>query len=288
MLLCGLTASVEREPLFQVAQDLEMYGMNYFDIKNKKGTFLYLGVDALGINVYDTTDKLTPRVGFAWSDIRNVSFNDRKFIIKPVDKKSPDFVFFVGHLRINKRILALCMGNHELYIRRRKPDTIEVQQMRAQAMEERETRRRERSLLLEERSAREEAERRRLELEARLSQMEMATSQWEEERLTSLARIQELQMRLEEEERRRQELEEARCRAEEIRRQLEEEKDMEERERAALHAENERIREMIIIRESEADQSTEEVSGYGLGGDFQISNFHFSSYNNFNLFTAYL
>ena len=29
-------------------------------------------------------------------------------------------------LRINKRILTLCMGNHELYMRRRKPDTIEV------------------------------------------------------------------------------------------------------------------------------------------------------------------
>lgn len=28
------------------------------------------------------------------------------------------------------------MGNHELYMRRRKPDTIEVQQMKAQAREE--------------------------------------------------------------------------------------------------------------------------------------------------------
>lgn len=28
------------------------------------------------------------------------------------------------------------MGNHELYMRRRKPDTIEVQQMKAQAKEE--------------------------------------------------------------------------------------------------------------------------------------------------------
>lgn len=36
----------------------------------------------------------------------------------------------------NKRILQLCMGNHELYMRRRKPDTIEVQQMKAQAREE--------------------------------------------------------------------------------------------------------------------------------------------------------
>lgn len=45
-------------------------------------------------------------------------------------------MFFAPRVRINKRILALCMGNHELYMRRRKPDTIDVQQMKAQAREE--------------------------------------------------------------------------------------------------------------------------------------------------------
>lgn len=45
-------------------------------------------------------------------------------------------MFYAPRLRINKRILHLCMGNHELYMRRRKPDTIEVQQMKAQAKEE--------------------------------------------------------------------------------------------------------------------------------------------------------
>jgi len=34
-----------------------MYGVSYFEIRNKKGTELLLGVDALGINVYDTSDK---------------------------------------------------------------------------------------------------------------------------------------------------------------------------------------------------------------------------------------
>lgn len=120
----------------KIAQDLEMYGVNYFEIKNKKGTDLWLGVDALGLNIYEREDKLTPKIGFPWSEIRNISFNDRKFVIKPIDKKAPDFVFFAPRLRINKRILALCMGNHELYMRRRKPDTIEVQQMKAQAREE--------------------------------------------------------------------------------------------------------------------------------------------------------
>lgn len=41
----------------KIAQDLEMYGITYFDIKNKKGTDLWLGVDALGINIYEKQDK---------------------------------------------------------------------------------------------------------------------------------------------------------------------------------------------------------------------------------------
>ena len=64
----------------------------------------------------------------------------KKFIFckdsKLYENYRQDFVFFVARLRINKRILALCMGNHELYMRRRKPDSIEVQQMKAQQREE--------------------------------------------------------------------------------------------------------------------------------------------------------
>uniref|UniRef100_A0A8D0DC58 Radixin-like n=1 Tax=Sander lucioperca TaxID=283035 RepID=A0A8D0DC58_SANLU len=142
----------------KIAQDLEMYGVNYFEIKNKKGTQLWLGVDALGLNIYEHEDKLTPKIGFPWSEIRNISFNDKKFVIKPIDKKAPDFVFYAPRLRINKRILALCMGNHELYMRRRKPDTIEVQQMKAQAREEKHHKQMERYEL-------EEQTRRALELE---------------------------------------------------------------------------------------------------------------------------
>ena len=73
----------------KISQDLEMYGVNYFEIRNKKGTDLWLGVDALGLNVYAKDDKLTPKIGFPWSEIRNISFNDKKFVIKPIDKKAP-------------------------------------------------------------------------------------------------------------------------------------------------------------------------------------------------------
>ena len=59
-----------------------MYGVSYFEIKNKKGTELWLGVDALGLNIYEKDDRLTPKIGFPWSEIRNISFKDRKFVIK--------------------------------------------------------------------------------------------------------------------------------------------------------------------------------------------------------------
>lgn len=50
---------------------------------------------------------------------------------------SKDFVLVVPRLRVNKCIMQMCTGNHELYRRRRSPDTIEVQQMKSQAQAER-------------------------------------------------------------------------------------------------------------------------------------------------------
>ena len=41
----------------KIAQDLEMYGVNYFEIYNKKGSQLWLGIDALGLNIYHSNDK---------------------------------------------------------------------------------------------------------------------------------------------------------------------------------------------------------------------------------------
>lgn len=41
----------------KIAQELEMYGVNYFEVSNKKQTPLILGVDALGLNVYDSNNR---------------------------------------------------------------------------------------------------------------------------------------------------------------------------------------------------------------------------------------
>ncbi|XP_040206491.1 ezrin [Rana temporaria] len=202
----------------KIAQDLEMYGINYFEIKNKKGTDLWLGVDSLGLNIYEHDDKLTPKIGFPWSEIRNISFNDKKFIIKPIDKKAPDFVFYAPRLRINKRILQLCMGNHELYMRRRKPDTIEVQQMKAQAKEEKNQKQLERQQLENEKKKREAVEkekdqmiREKEELMFRLHEYEEKTKRAEIELSEQIRKAHEL-----EEERKRAQFEAERLEAERI------------------------------------------------------------------------
>lgn len=131
-----------------------------------------MGVTALGLNIYEKENKLLPRTTFQWSEIRHISFDDKKFIIKPVDNKTPNVVFYSQKLRINKLILDLCVGNHDLFMKRRKPDTMEIQQMKAQAKEEKQRRQIERNKLAREKQLREAAERDKAAMEQRLFQLQ--------------------------------------------------------------------------------------------------------------------
>uniref|UniRef100_A0A4W4H9E2 FERM domain-containing protein n=1 Tax=Electrophorus electricus TaxID=8005 RepID=A0A4W4H9E2_ELEEL len=173
----------------KIAQDLEMYGVNYFEIKNKKGTELWLGVDMI------------------------VALQD--------------FVFYAPRLRINKRILALCMGNHELYMRRRKPDTIEVQQMKAQAREEKHQKQMERAQLENEKKKRELAEKEKDRIEREKDELIERLRQIEEQTIRA-------QKELEEQTRRALELDQERKRAKEEAERLEQEKRSAEEAKATL------------------------------------------------------
>ncbi|XP_070506106.1 moesin/ezrin/radixin homolog 1 isoform X2 [Chironomus tepperi] len=250
----------------KIAQDLEMYGVNYFEIRNKKGTELWLGVDALGLNIYEKDDKLTPKIGFPWSEIRNISFNDKKFIIKPIDKKAPDFVFFAPRVRINKRILALCMGNHELYMRRRKPDTIDVQQMKAQAREEKNAKQQEREKLQMALAARERAEKKQQEYEDRLRTMQEEINRSQANLMEAQDMIRRLEEQLKQLQISKDELESRQNELQEMLTRLEESKNMEAAERqkledeiAAKQIEVAKIQEEVAEKDSETRRLQEEV-----------------------------
>lgn len=168
----GKTREEAEIEYLKIAQDLEMYGVNYFQIKNKKNTDLWIGVDARGVGVYDRDNRLTPKVAFPWSEIKNISFKDKKFTIKNVGKSEPDFIFYAPKPRINELILELCMGNHELFMRRRKPDSMEIQQMKSQALNEKARKQMDRSRLAREKQLRQDAVREKEELEKKLVQLQ--------------------------------------------------------------------------------------------------------------------
>ncbi|CAF0837635.1 unnamed protein product [Adineta ricciae] len=237
----------------KVAQDLEMYGVNYFDIKNKKGTELYLGVDALGLNIYDKKDKLTPKIGFPWSEIQNISFNDKKFVIKPMEKKSPPFIFYAPRLRINRRILSLCMGNHELYMRRRKPDPIDIQEMKEKANEERAIRQRERERVQREAELRRQAENDREEMGKRVQDLERTTDAARREKPPRLfLKTSDEEEPIEEQNHMARELEEKRREAENAELRLKQEREEAERE-------HQRMMDRINYEQEEREKIVQDI-----------------------------
>lgn len=80
----------------RVAQDLDMFGIQYYSIyvrfscylnlwnrtyyavfQNQKDTDLLLGVSAQGIGIYEISNRLSPRPFFPWAEIRNISFQNK-------------------------------------------------------------------------------------------------------------------------------------------------------------------------------------------------------------------
>ncbi|PAV87959.1 hypothetical protein WR25_20246 [Diploscapter pachys] len=162
----------------RVAQDLEMYGIMYYPICNKKETDLHLGISALGLGIYKGTNRITPRPFFSWSEIKNIQFKNKMFYMKTVDKSSIDFK--ARDSSINPSILDLCIGTHNLYLKRRQPDTLEVQQMKAQAHEERMRRTSETKKLAQEKEERKQIESEQIQLKAELEKAKEQIQQYKE------------------------------------------------------------------------------------------------------------
>ncbi|XP_058141964.1 merlin-like isoform X2 [Dasypus novemcinctus] len=105
--------------------------------------------------------------------------------IKPLDKKAEGFKFFSSQTKVNELILQLCIGNHDLFMRRRKMDSIEMQQMKIQAKEMKAQKKLEHQRFVHEKQLREEAERAQDQLERQLFQVEAETQQTNEALLQS-------------------------------------------------------------------------------------------------------
>lgn len=264
--LAGMDSEDAMLEYLKLAQDLAMYGIWYFDIHNKKGTKLLLGVNALGLDIYVPEDQLNPQVSFPWSEIKHLTFKDTKFIIKPVDKKAPNFTFFTTSGKSSKQILNLGVGNHQLYVRRRKPESPEVQKMREKANAIRELRQNHKDKLNSEKKAREEVLRREVEYQKQLKRMQDELDQKDRSLLEAKQIIDQLQIQLQELQEAKKELEIEQKELKEMMERLQEAKHMEEEEKLKLEMEImekqrmvQRIQDEVAAKDAETKRLQEEI-----------------------------
>ncbi|KAL3073580.1 hypothetical protein niasHS_017147 [Heterodera schachtii] len=165
----GLSKEEAEEEFLCVAEELDMYGTQYYPIRNQKDAELLLGVSALGVGIFESDNKLSPRPFFPWTEIKCISFKNKMFTICTADKSK--IKFRAQDMSINQSLLDLCVGTHNLYLRRRQPDLLEVQQMKQQADEQRRRRMEEQVRLHREREQRAQAEQERDRYRAELNHL---------------------------------------------------------------------------------------------------------------------
>jgi len=262
----GMSRAEAMMEYLKVGQDLETYGISYYDITNKKGSELLMGVDCLGINVYNREDRLSPKINFPWSEINKISYQQSNFIVKLTDKKSPKFVGVLKSKPMSKKVYEVASGNHEMYIRRRRPDTLEVQQMKSQKRDEETLRGKEKAALAKEVAARAKAEQLREEMATRFKEMEERMKSRESELEEAQGNIRNLEEQLRQLREAKEEMEGQQEQLRTMLTQLEEAKSMEEEERRrkeeeirAKQEEIEEIRAVVEAKERETQQLQEEV-----------------------------
>ena len=45
-----------------------------------------------------------PVIAFPWNEVKNISFSDKKFVIKPVNESSEDYKFYTQKIRTNRMV----------------------------------------------------------------------------------------------------------------------------------------------------------------------------------------
>eukprot|EP00043_Microstomoeca_roanoka_P017841 m.187570 g.187570 ORF g.187570 m.187570 type:complete len:803 (-) comp16714_c0_seq3:1065-3473(-) len=100
----------------QIVQKHSQFAMKRFDIKNKNGTPLVLGVHPRGLYCFRLSNLYKPVVSFSWAECSELAYTDKKFSIQVHDKAIKAFSVYTSRSATCQRILDLCVGLHRLYV----------------------------------------------------------------------------------------------------------------------------------------------------------------------------
>ncbi|XP_044761944.1 moesin/ezrin/radixin homolog 1-like isoform X2 [Coccinella septempunctata] len=248
--LSGMDPEEAMLEYLKLAQNLDMFGVSYFNILNKKKTKLLIGVTPLGLNIYTPVDKLTPQLSFSWSEIKKLRFKGKKFLIRFMGKKIPNFTFYTTSKIRSKQIYNLSLGNQELYIRRREPDSPEVTVLRERAKALRDLRLRNKEKLKLDISSKEDSLRREEEYQHHLQKLQQDLE-------STMQRIQqEIAEKLEETKKLQKQIEAARKDEEDYKIKLRKEELDKLRRKAMLEDEARREKEISVLFSDPDNTST--------------------------------
>lgn len=109
----GLTPDRAEEMYIKQCQQLQQFGVEFFDGKDKDGIPLEIGPGYHGIKVcYPNQEKQD--VLFRWTDISNMAFNRQNFVL--TSSSSPDNVVIqLNDMETSKYFWRLCVNQHQFF-----------------------------------------------------------------------------------------------------------------------------------------------------------------------------
>jgi hypothetical protein len=116
-----------------IVENLPVYGVHFYEVKDKAGLPWWLGVSSKGVNVYDHNDRKTARKEFLWKQLENIYFRDRKLSIEVHDVKwagkslsrrhtlnGPTSLtvhsWYIATPQLTKSVWSLAVDQHKFYI----------------------------------------------------------------------------------------------------------------------------------------------------------------------------
>lgn len=100
----------------QTVQKHKNFAMQFFEVKNKKGTPLNMGLHPHGVNVYRLGQKHSPICKFSWAECSELSFSEKKFSIQVHDREVKPFSVYCNRVHTCLQVLNQCVGLHRLYV----------------------------------------------------------------------------------------------------------------------------------------------------------------------------
>ena len=127
-LLDGINRGEAIVNYLSIVERLPMYGVHYYNVKDKNQIPWKIGFSYRGISQYDFKDKVTPRKTYSWSQMENLYYRNRKFSVEVRNKPKVTslrlsfrqhvqvIAWYADTSQMCREIWVIAVGQHQFYL----------------------------------------------------------------------------------------------------------------------------------------------------------------------------